>query len=192
MWCLRYNLGVEASMRPKESLGERPVWSVLGGEFIPDIAIDGELIGKLADVRWRYSPKDSAYRTIEQARDCVNEAFILCGMTAPGIAHHIHDATGEFLVDQKQFDFAKRSEVVRATPELDQQPDEDQKYATISPVMNMLRLLIDRCNNDITEIKIDDQIFDNPERWRVHEDTKELAEAVIRRLYLEEQYQHGI
>ncbi|MBI2592305.1 hypothetical protein HYW36_02395 [Candidatus Saccharibacteria bacterium] len=165
---------------------QKPAWSVLAGEFDPsDPTLNSILVARMVDYFW-FNPIHSENRRRMHATELVLRAYEICGLDRFAVKEKIENTIADLM------DYSKQLELSRQTPELigmeGQERDEGERTeTTLSPVMHALRALI-KLSNSVNSITIQDRIRQeaDKEKWAVDGDTRRLAEAVIRSLYLEE------
>lgn len=163
----------------RESGIQRPAWSVMVGEFDPEKRINGQLLGMIYDTTWSYLPPTAALRRQEQAKELVLRSFELCGLQSLAAITNVDESIEVYA------DYNAQQALIESTAVLDIGRDSKSGYSSPSPVMNMLRLLMDK-SVEVEVIYIEDVVIRNKDRWLIEGDTRRLAEAIIRALYQQE------
>ena len=168
--------------------GERPAWSVMQGKFDSEaVIINPPLVSLMARKYWYANPTSEGRRNL-QAIELVFKSYELCGINISRIEEKITD-TAKSLKE-----YSKQVTTLANTPELVKvHEDHEGKIIDIdedvspnpSPVMEALRVLIEKTNETEMIIVDDKQVLDN-ERWSVGDRTKRMARAILCDIYRQE------
>lgn len=156
-------------------------WSVIAGQFDPNRTLVNEVTVALTVDAHFYLPRGSEGKRKVQAIELVLKAIELNGydssLARQAVTKKVIDLT----------DWQAQVELVDRTPELDHPADTSAAdKSNPSPAMTALRVLIDE-SNETDSLVVHDHLITDRSIWQVDGDTRRLAEAAVRALYLQEQ-----